>query len=100
MVSPLLVVSLIHGGTAHHTPFHSLILDIQKQLDAAGNGPPPHASEITDLFESATCQIGSATGGAGLLLVVDELGKFLEYAAHNPAHGDLFVLQSLAEICH
>ena len=35
--------------------------------------------------------------GTGLLLVVDELGKFLEYAAQNPAHGDLFVLQSLAE---
>ena len=32
-----------------------------------------------------------------LLLVVDELGKFLEYAAHDPEYGDLFVLQSLAE---
>ena len=56
----------------------------------------PHASEITDLFESATHQIRTE-GGTGLLLVVDELGKFLEYAAQNPAHGDLFVLQSLAE---
>ena len=76
--------------------FHPLLLDIQKRLDAAENGVLPHASEITDLFESATHQIG-AEGGTGLLLVVDELGKFLEYAAQNPAHGDLFVLQSLAE---
>ena len=38
-----------------------------------------------------------AEGGAGLLLVIDELGKFLEYAAQDPAYGDLFVLQSLAE---
>ena len=37
------------------------------------------------------------TGGAGLILVVDELGKFLEYAAQHPARGDVFVLQSLAE---
>ena len=59
-------------------------------------GTLPHASEITDLFESATRQIGTE-GGAGLLLIVDELGKFLEYAAQNPEHGDLFVLQSLAE---
>ena len=84
------------GGTVHHTSFHSILLDIQKQLEAAENGTPPHASEITNLFESATRQIGEE-GGAGLLLVVDELGKFLEYAAQNPAHGDLFVLQNLAE---
>ena len=48
-------------------------------------------------FESATHQIG-AEGGTGLLLVIDELGKFLEYAAHDPEYGDLFVLQSLAEL--
>ena len=76
--------------------FRPLLLDIQKRLEAAENGVLPHASEITDLFESATHQIG-AEGGTGLLLVVDELGKFLEYAAQNPADGDLFVLQSLAE---
>ena len=89
--------SLVRGGTAHHTSLQPLVLDIQKQLDAAENGTPPQASEITDLFESATCQIGE-TGGTGLLLVIDELGKFLEYAAQNPAHGDLFVLQNLAEV--
>ena len=76
--------------------FRPLLSDIQKRLDAAENGVLPHASEITDLFESATHHIGEA-GGAGLLLVVDELGKFLEYAVQNPADGDLFVLQSLAE---
>ena len=80
----------------HRGPFHPLLSDIQKRLDAAENGVLPHASEITDLFESATHQIG-AEGGTGLLLVVDELGKFLEYAAQNPVHDDLFVLQSLAE---
>ena len=80
----------------HRGPFHPLLSDIQKRLDAAENGVLPHASEITDLFESATGQIRTE-GGTGLLLVVDELGKFLEYAAQNPAQGDLFVLQSLAE---
>ena len=88
--------SLVRGGTTHHTPLHLLLLDIQKRLEAAENGNLPHASEITNLFESATGQI-RATDGTGLLLVVDELGKFLEYAAQNPADGDLFVLQSLAE---
>ena len=87
--------SVCHSAT-QRVSFRPLLLDIQKRLDAAENGVFPHASEITDIFESATRQIG-AEGGTGLLLVVDELGKFLEYAAQNPAHGDLFVLQSLAE---
>ena len=29
--------------------------------------------------------------------MIDELGKFLEYAAQHPAQGDVFVLQTLAE---
>ena len=88
--------SRVGGSAIHRASFRPLFLDIQKRLDAAENGIFPHASEITDLFESATHQIRTE-GGTGLLLVVDELGKFLEYAAQNPEHGDLFVLQSLAE---
>jgi hypothetical protein len=34
----------------------------------------------------------------GLLVVVDELGKFLEYAAQHPERGDLQVLQEIAEM--
>ena len=88
--------SLVRGNAIQPTSLQPLLLDIQKRLEAAENGSLPHASEITGLFESATGQIRTE-GGAGLLLVVDELGKFLEYAAHDPAYGDLFVLQSLAE---
>ena len=86
----------IRRDAIQSTFLHPLLLDIQKRLEAAENGTLPHASEITDLFESATHQI-RREGGAGLLLVVDELGKFLEYAAHDPEYGDLFVLQSLSE---
>ena len=88
--------SRVGGSAIQHGSFRPLLLDIQKRLDASENGIFPHASEITYLFESATHQIRTE-GGTGLLLVVDELGKFLEYAAQNPAQGDLFVLQSLAE---
>ena len=34
---------------------------------------------------------------AGLLLILDELGKNLEYAARNPESEDVFLLQRLAE---
>lgn len=35
--------------------------------------------------------------GNGLLLLLDELGKFLEHAAHNPTGNDIYLLQRLAE---
>ena len=70
--------------------------NIRKLLKIAANDTPLQASEITALFESATRAI-KKKGGQGLLLVIDELGKFLEYAAQHPAQGDVFVLQTLAE---
>ena len=66
-------------------------------LEKANNDIFPSASEITHLFESATQQICDS-GGSGLLLVIDELGKFLEFAAQHPSQGDMFILQSLAEL--
>ena len=69
---------------------------IKQLLRIAVNDTPLQASEITNLFQSATRAI-KKKGGQGLLLVIDELGKFLEYAAQSPAQGDVFVLQTLAE---
>ena len=40
----------------------------------------------------------AATQGAGILLIVDEMGKFLEHAGQRPDREDVFVLQRLAEI--
>ena len=69
---------------------------IKTLLEAAEEGKLPNSSEITKLFVSATLQI-KRHGGTGLLLVIDELGKFLEYASQYPAQGDILVLQTLAE---
>ncbi len=65
------------------------LLAIQKQ---------PIGTAIVELFEEANEYLersGSET--AGLLLIIDELGKFLEFGATNPEQGDVFVLQELAE---
>ena len=53
-------------------------------------------AEVVEAVDAAAELVHERTGG-GLLVVVDELGKHLEYAALHPAEGDLFVLQSLAE---
>ena len=92
-----LLQGLEHGlKTFGITSQHSLQKDIQKLLKTEANGNLLQASEITKLFEFATRSI-KQQGGHGLLLVIDELGKFLEYATEHPAQGDVFVLQTLAE---
>ena len=93
-----LLRGLVHGLTASNgtIPSASLIQESQNLLETAEKGTLPSASEITTLFESATNVI-CESGGSGLLVVIDELGKFLEYATQQPAQGDMFVLQTLAE---
>ena len=82
------------GGISPNSSPHRKIRSL---LRNAENGTLPLASEIAALFESATRQV-ERQGGTGLLLVIDELGKFLEYATQYPTRGDTFVLQSLAEL--
>lgn len=93
-----LLRGLEHGITTFNgiSPRSALRRKIKNLSRAAEQGKMPSASEITQLFESATHYVAQH-GGAGLLLVIDELGKFLEYAAQSPAQGDVFVLQTLAE---
>jgi hypothetical protein len=43
--------------------------------------------------------LGAASGKSlGLLIILDELGKLLEYAALNPERSDIFHLQALADL--
>ena len=96
-ITRALLQGLEHGlKTFGISSRHSLRKNIQELLKTAANGNPPQATEITKLFEDATRAI-KQKGGHGLLLVIDELGKFLEYAAQHPAQDDVFVLQTLAE---
>lgn len=47
---------------------------------------------------NSTVALAVESGHAGILLVIDELGKIFEYAARHPQGGDVFVLQELAEL--
>ena len=51
---------------------------------------------VVNLYLRTADAVHTATGG-GLLLVIDELGKLLEYASIYPDRSDLYVLQNLAE---
>jgi hypothetical protein len=49
-------------------------------------------------LEEITLSLRESGKARGLLLVIDELGKFLEHAAQGRGAEDLFVLQELAEV--
>lgn len=71
---------------------------IIERLERLAAAPGPAGSAVAGLFEEAGEYLSRLEGEAsGLLLVVDELGKFLEFGASNPEQGDVFVLQELAE---
>ena len=53
--------------------------------------------EIVEGLIQFSAFIKSESKGAGVLLIVDELGKFLEFAAMYPEHQDIYLLQQLAE---
>ena len=55
----------------------------------------PSAAELWRLVESV--RTAAAADGSGLLLMVDELGKCLEYAGQFPDREDVFLLQQFAE---
>ncbi len=56
----------------------------------------PTGDEISRLLLDAAEQTRKK-GMAGLVIIVDEFGKFLEYAANDPARVDVFSLQQIAE---
>lgn len=53
--------------------------------------------DVVALIEEVAADLVSGGQFGGILLIIDELGKFLEYAALNPDAQDVFFLQSLAE---
>jgi hypothetical protein len=58
----------------------------------------PHDQEILRLIHQANAKIIQTGKGDGTLLILDEVGKFLEFAALNPEEQDVYFLQQLAEI--
>lgn len=56
----------------------------------------PTTSDIVTLFEKVAMAAAGDATLSGIMLIVDELGKSLEYAATTP-EADIFLLQAIAE---
>ncbi|SDY20878.1 hypothetical protein SAMN05421644_13817 [Allochromatium warmingii] len=66
-----------------------------KRLQAAAQVGAPMDQILKRIGEIQT--VWAELGGAGLLIEIDELGKFLEYEAQHPQQRDIHLLQLLAE---
>ncbi|MEW6647427.1 MAG: hypothetical protein AB1450_09535 [Pseudomonadota bacterium] len=66
------------------------------ELQRLSRAKSVNTSEILDAVRGLQSAIAKS-GGNGLLIVIDELGKFLEYEARHFGSNDIFLLQALAE---
>ena len=69
-----------------------------KELKKASQTELLTPSDVLQLIQTLQ-QAVNKSGGRGLLILVDELGKFLEYEARHYGQNDIFLLQMLAEHC-
>ena len=65
------------------------LIDQAGQVEAEGD-----AAGLERLLDA----VRTYADGSGVLLIIDELGKLLEYASQRHEHEDVFVLQRLAEM--
>lgn len=78
------------GRRPPHGKVYARVQSLAAELDAGG---APHIADLPELVAGI-----AAASGAGLLLVIDELGKNLEAAALRSGAQDVFLLQQLAEL--
>ncbi|GAB2851843.1 hypothetical protein [Hymenobacter ruber] len=86
----------------------ALVLALRHAIETAPGAPTipgalllaelkPTPRNLANAYLAAAQAVATAGHHTGILLLVDEAGKFLEYAANHPQAGDIFALQELAE---
>jgi energy-coupling factor transporter ATP-binding protein EcfA2 len=85
-----LLQSLEQGG------YSSIVKRLCTAASAALEVSEPTARQVADLYRQAA-DIAKNEQLGGVLLIIDEMGKFLEHSALYPKQSDIFALQELAE---
>lgn len=67
-------------------------------IDVAARDPALDPARVAELVAEAARLLQFHSHFAGILVLIHELGQFLDYAARQDEERDLFVLQSLAEM--
>lgn len=87
--------ALVSAGFKANKTKANLLHQIEKYLE---NGDYS-TTEVLGCFEQARVYL-KTRGSDGLLLVLDELGKFLEFEARSYSGNDIYLLQGLAELSY
>ncbi len=95
---PIAVGLLRAVRRALHEALPDISVQISKRIDKflEQEAPIPD-SVVAEIITEATTLVVRGSKHTGVFIVIDELGKFLEYAALNPHRQDIFLLQRLAE---
>jgi hypothetical protein len=99
---PRTILTGLHQALAPHETHRPAIAqtrrNISKVLSHAGRDGAILQSDVIAMVEQTAKSVRETIPGAiGLLIVYDELGKTLEYAARHPDRSDVGILQGLAE---
>lgn len=79
---------------SHRSDLLNKLADSDIDLNAIGND----SSKLLTVFEKLAKFEVAKGKSIGIMILIDELGKLLEYAAQNPSDSDIHVLQELAEL--
>lgn len=96
-VSHTLVRALWNGGYKYWKSVRGVKPNVLADLEAAHDAVE-EGKQIDDKHVLSLVKGLGAASKAGLLIVIDELGKNLEYAAQHQAGSDLYILQQIAEL--
>ena len=98
-IAPALLESTIRDVSkftkkANHLTALRLLQKLAKEVQ---RGVAIDLALLISAIKQLTLELRKAEKCQGIVIVADELGKFLEFATHHPEENDLFLLQLLAE---
>jgi hypothetical protein len=82
---------------AHSQPAKSILKQLGVMRRKLQGGEPVSSTNAVELISRLAQQLYTDRSVRHTVIVIDELGKFLDFAAASPETGDVFLLQQLAE---
>src|SRR5208337_5312239 len=98
-MSPCLLESVVRDVTRFTKKADRLstLQPVQRLLKEARRGTVVNPSAVVTAIKELAAELRKVEKCLGIIVIADELGKFLEFAAHRPEENDIFLLQLLAE---
>lgn len=86
------------AATLAEQPVRGRKSDLEQEIiSLLEKAQPVSEDRLVSIIEQASAKMVTSGKAKGLVLILDEVGKFLEYAALNPDRQDIYLLQRLAE---